>query len=98
MRQFALVASLALLSACSGPESTGFDLPAASPEAPSAPATQAKAADPSPVLSTLTVAPGPVVANGTAAAGITVTVMDRHGNPLAGQPVAFSATGAGNSF
>src|SRR3989442_4742900 len=101
MPQFALVASLPLVSACSGFEPTGSDLPAAGapaagPEAPSAPARQVKAADP--VLSTLTVAPDPVVANGTAAAGITVTVSDRHGNPLAGQPVVFSASGGGNSF
>jgi len=54
---------------------------------------------PSPTLSTVDVAPsGSVVANGVDNALITVTVRDALGNPLAHQPVEFSASGSQNTL
>jgi filamin/ABP280 repeat protein/Big-like domain-containing protein len=54
---------------------------------------------PSPDQSTVAAAPGTIAASqGSAPSTITVTVRDAAGNPLAAQPVALAATGAGVSL
>jgi hypothetical protein len=52
----------------------------------------------SPAASELEVTPATVAANGRSAVAVTATLRDAFGNPLAGTPVDFSATGDGNAW